>query len=43
MMGADPYEAAQPDVDEIRKQQIEEAREEYNKVGSDISDGVIKP
>lgn len=42
-MGVDPYEAARPDDDEWKKQQVEEAWEEYNKTEPDISDGVIKP
>ncbi len=44
-MGIDPYEAMEPDVDEIRKQQAMEAWEEYNnpQPEPDISDGVIKP
>lgn len=42
-MGVDPYEAARPDDDEWKKQQAEEAWEEYNKTEPDISDGVIKP
>lgn len=44
-MGIDPYEAMEPDVDEIRKQQAMEAWEEYNdpQPEPDVSDGVIKP
>ena len=41
--GIDPYEAMEPDMDEIRKQEAMDAWEEYYNPQPDISDGVIKP